>query len=150
VGGNAQIKAMKAVAGTLKLDLAQFRELEAFASFGSELDKLSQAQLDRGYKLTELLKQGLHAPLKVEEQVISLYAGTKGYLDDIPTSDVRRFESELLDEFRSRYSDLMKHIAETGTLPEEDKLKSAMRGFKDRFQTSDGGAETQGAKGGEK
>src|SRR3954465_11943685 len=88
VGGNAQIKAMKTVAGTLKIDLAQFRELEAFASFGSELDKLSQAQLDRGYKLTELLKQGLHAPLKVEEQVVSLYAGTKGYLDDIPTADV--------------------------------------------------------------
>jgi F-type H+/Na+-transporting ATPase subunit alpha len=137
VGGSAQIKAMKAVAGTLKLDLAQFRELEAFASFGSELDKLSQAQLDRGYKLTELLKQGLHAPLKVEEQVISIYAGTKGYLDDIPTSDVGRFESELLEEFRSRYSDLMEEIRESGKLPDEEKLKSAMKDFADRFQPSE-------------
>jgi F-type H+-transporting ATPase subunit alpha len=137
VGGSAQIKAMKAVAGTLKLDLAQFRELEAFASFGSELDKLSQAQLDRGYKLTELLKQGLHAPLKVEEQVISIYAGTKGYLDDIPTSDVGRYESELLDEFRSRYSDLMTEIKDSGKLPDDAKMKSAMEGFKDRFQVTD-------------
>jgi len=139
VGGSAQVKAMKSVAGTLKLDLAQFRELEAFASFGSELDKLSQAQLDRGYKLTELLKQGLHAPLKVEEQVVSIYAGTKGYLDDIPTSDVGRFESELLEEFRSRYSDLMNEIKESGKLPDEDKLKSAMEGFKDRFQPTEAG-----------
>jgi len=139
VGGSAQIKAMKAVAGTLKLDLAQFRELEAFASFGSELDKLSQAQLDRGYKLTELLKQGLHAPLKVEEQVISIYAGTKGYLDDIPTSDVGRYESELLDEFRSRYSDLMTEIKDSGKLPDDEKMKSAMRGFKERFQPTEAG-----------
>ena len=147
VGGSAQIKAMKAVAGTLKLDLAQFRELEAFASFGSELDKLSQAQLDRGYKLTELLKQGLHAPLKVEEQVISIYAGTKGYLDDIPTSDVGRYESELLDEFRSRYSDLMTEIKDSGKLPDDEKMKSAMRGFKERFQPTDAGkaeADTKG------
>ncbi len=139
VGGSAQIKAMKAVAGTLKLDLAQFRELEAFASFGSELDKLSQAQLDRGYKLTELLKQGLHAPLKVEEQVISIYAGTKGYLDDIPTSDVGRYESELLDEFRSRYSDLMTEIKDSGKLPDDAKMKSAMQGFKERFQPTEAG-----------
>ncbi|MGI8807540.1 MAG: F0F1 ATP synthase subunit alpha [Acidimicrobiales bacterium] len=139
VGGSAQIKAMKSVAGTLKLDLAQFRELEAFASFGSELDKLSQAQLDRGYKLTELLKQGLHAPLKVEEQVVSIYAGTKGYLDDIPTSDVGRFEKELLEEFASRYSDLMTEIKESGKLPDDDKMKKAMEGFRDRFQPTDTG-----------
>jgi F-type H+/Na+-transporting ATPase subunit alpha len=139
VGGSAQIKAMKSVAGTLKLDLAQFRELEAFASFGSELDKLSQAQLDRGYKLTELLKQGLHAPLKVEEQVISIYAGTKGYLDDIPTSDVGRFEKELLEEFSSRYSDLMTEIKESGKLPDDDKMKKAMEGFRDRFQPTETG-----------
>ena len=139
VGGSAQIKAMKSVAGTLKLDLAQFRELEAFASFGSELDKLSQAQLDRGYKLTELLKQGLHAPLKVEEQVISIYAGTKGYLDEIPTSDVGRFEKELLEEFSSRYSDLMNEIKESGKLPDDDKMKKAMEGFRDRFQPTETG-----------
>ncbi|MGH9279608.1 MAG: F0F1 ATP synthase subunit alpha, partial [Acidimicrobiales bacterium] len=110
VGGNAQIKAMKTVAGTLKIDLAQFRELEAFASFGSELDKVSQAQLDRGYKLTELLKQGLHAPLPVEEQVISIYAGTRGHLDDIPVGDVRRFEDELLDFMRTRRPELLDHV----------------------------------------
>src|SRR5207302_10698824 len=82
VGGNAQIKAMKAVAGTLKIDLAQFRELEAFASFGSELDKVSQAQLDRGYRLTELLKQPQRSPMAVEEQGIAIFAGTKGPPDD--------------------------------------------------------------------
>ena len=142
VGGSAQIKAMKSVAGTLKLDLAQFRELEAFASFGSELDKLSQAQLDRGYKLTELLKQGLHAPLKVEEQVVSIYAGTKGYLDDIPTSDVGRFEKELLEEFGSRYSDLMTEIRDSGKLPDDDKMKSAMEGFRDRFQPTEAGKDS--------
>ena len=152
VGGSAQIKAMKAVAGTLKLDLAQFRELEAFASFGSELDKLSQAQLDRGYKLTELLKQGLHSPLPVEEQVVSIYAGTKGYLDDIPTSDVGRFESELLEEFRSRYTDLLSEIKESGKLPDEDKLKKAMKDFADRFQpteASSGDAKSDDKKSGE-
>jgi F-type H+-transporting ATPase subunit alpha len=146
VGGSAQIKAMKSVAGTLKLDLAQFRELEAFASFGSELDKLSQAQLDRGYKLTELLKQGLHSPLKVEEQVVSIYAGTKGYLDEIPTSDVGRYEAELLDEFRSRYSDLLGEIRDSGKLPDDEKMKSAMAGFRDRFQPTDAGGDAAAKK----
>src|SRR5207253_324435 len=103
VGGAAQIKAMKSVAGTLKLDLAQFRELESFATFGSELDKISQAQLERGYRLTELLKQPLNSPMPVEEQVVSIFAGTGGYLDDIPVSDVKRFESELLDWFQTRH-----------------------------------------------
>jgi F-type H+-transporting ATPase subunit alpha len=150
VGGNAQIKAMKSVAGTLKLDLAQFRELEAFASFGSELDKVSQAQLDRGYKLTELLKQGLHAPLPVEEQVISIFAGTKGYLDDISTDDVSRFEAELLEEFRSRHSELLSEIREQGKLPDEDRIRKAMDDFAERFQPSDegGGAESNGQGGG--
>ncbi len=146
VGGSAQIKAMKSVAGTLKLDLAQFRELESFASFGSELDKTSQAQLDRGYKLTELLKQGLHEPMPVEEQVITLFAGTKGFLDDIPTDDVRRFESELLEEFRSRYSDLLQEIREGGKLPEEQKLREAVESFKERFTPSadgEGGSDAQ-------
>ncbi|MGH2393119.1 MAG: hypothetical protein ACRDGH_06425, partial [Candidatus Limnocylindria bacterium] len=98
---------------------------------------VSQAQLDRGYKLTELLKQGLHSPLKVEEQVISIYAGTKGFLDDIPTSDVGRFEAELLEEFRSRYSDLLNEIKESGKLPDEEKLKSAMKEFAERFQPTE-------------
>jgi len=133
VGGNAQIKAMKSVAGTLKLDLAQFRELEAFASFGSDLDKVSQAQLERGYRLTELLKQGLRSPMPVEEQVIAIFAGTKGYLDDLPVEDVRRFERELLEDFRSRHSDLLDAIRQKGSLPEEDTLKKAIGSFKERF-----------------
>ena len=93
VGGNAQIRAMRAVAGTLKTDLAQFRDLEAFASFGSELDRVSQAQLDRGYRLTEVLKQPQNAPVPVEEQVLAIYAATHGYVDDIPVKDVQRFEA---------------------------------------------------------
>ena len=101
VGGAAQIKSMKAVAGTLKLDLAQFRELEAFATFGSELDAVSKAQLERGYRLVELLKQPLNSPMPVEEQVVSIFAGTKGYLDDVPVGDVRRFETELLEFMRA-------------------------------------------------
>ncbi|MBV8984764.1 MAG: F0F1 ATP synthase subunit alpha, partial [Acidimicrobiia bacterium] len=137
VGGNAQIKAMKTVAGTLKIDLAQFRELEAFASFGSELDKVSQAQLDRGYRLTELLKQPLRSPLPVEEQVISIFAGTRGFIDDLPVGDVRRFEAELLEEFRSRYSDLLGDIRETKALPDEDKLTEAINSFKQRFQPTE-------------
>ena len=97
VGGAAQIKSMKSVAGTLKLDLAQFRELEAFATFGSELDAISKAQLERGYRLVELLKQPLNSPMPVEEQVVVVFAGTKGYLDGLPVADVRRFEGELLE-----------------------------------------------------
>src|SRR3954464_8700621 len=98
-GGSAQIKAMKDsdVAGGLKLQLANFRELEAFAAFGSELDRASQALIDRGRRLVELLKQRNGEPLRVEEQVISIFAGTNGYLDDLPVSDIRRFEAELLD-----------------------------------------------------
>ena len=96
VGGAAQVKAMKTVSGTLKLDLAQFRELEAFATFGSELDRVSQAQLDRGYRLTELLKQPQNAPVPVEEQVLVIYAGTKGWADTVPVSEVRRFAVEVV------------------------------------------------------
>jgi F-type H+/Na+-transporting ATPase subunit alpha len=137
VGGAAQIKAMKAVAGTLKLDLAQFRELEAFATFGSELDAVSKAQLERGARLVELLKQPLHAPMPVEEQVVSVYAGTNGYLDDIPASDVRRFESELLDYMRLRRTDLLLAIQTTGGLPEGDDLKNAIKDFKANFQPTE-------------
>jgi F-type H+-transporting ATPase subunit alpha len=95
---------------------------------------VSKAQLDRGYKLTELLKQGLHSPMPVEEQVVSLYAGTKGFLDDVDIDDVGRFERELLEEFRSRYSDLMGEIRSSGKLPDEGKLKGAIDAFKERFQ----------------
>src|SRR5437870_4750743 len=136
VGGNAQIKAMKTVAGTLKIDLAQFRELDAFASFGSELDKVSQAQLDRGYRLTELLTQPLNSPVPVEEQVVAIFAGTGGYVDDIPVDQVRRFESDLLEYFRSRHADLLDAIRNEGALPDEAELKQAVDDFKTMFQPS--------------
>src|SRR5918994_1964453 len=138
VGGDAQIKAMKSVAGALKIDLAQFRDLEAFATFGSELDRVSQAQLDRGYRLTELLKQPLNAPMPVELQVISIFAGTNGYLDDLPVEDVRRFESELHDFFRTRHAQLLATIRDTGQLPEEAELKQAVDDFKSMFQPTGG------------
>ena len=133
VGGAAQVKAMRAVAGTLKIDLAQFRELEAFATFGSELDKVSQAQLDRGYRLTELLKQGQNAPVPVEEQVLVIYAGSHGWVDHVPVSEVKRFESELLSFMRGEYAGLLENIRTTGALPDEAVTKAAMQKFKDAF-----------------
>jgi F-type H+/Na+-transporting ATPase subunit alpha len=133
VGGAAQVKAMRAVAGTLKIDLAQFRELEAFATFGSELDKVSQAQLDRGYRLTELLKQPQNAPLPVEEQVVVIYAGSNGWVDHVPVSEVKRFESELLSFMRGEYAGLLEKIRTTGALPDEAEMKAAMQKFKDAF-----------------
>src|SRR4051812_28045414 len=133
VGGAAQIKAMKSVSGTLKLDLAQFRELEAFATFGSELDAVSKAQLERGERLVELLKQGLHAPMPVEEQIVSIFAGTNGYLDDIPTSDVKRFELELLDFIRTRHTDLLNGIRTSGAMPDGDAMSNAVDDFKALF-----------------
>ncbi len=136
VGGAAQIKAMRNVAGTLKIDLAQFRDLESFATFGSELDKSSQQQLDRGYRLTELLKQGLNAPVPVEEQCIAIYAGTRGWLDTVPVEDVRRFESELLTTFRAQHADILDHIRTSGTLPGADKIDAALRSFVDGFAVS--------------
>ncbi len=118
VGGAAQIRAMRSVAGTLKLDLAQFRDLEAFATFGSELDAVSKAQLERGYRLVELLKQPLNSPMPVEEQVVSIYAGTNGYLDDIPVEDVNRFEAELVEAFSTRYRHLRDAIPTEKVLPD--------------------------------
>jgi F-type H+/Na+-transporting ATPase subunit alpha len=135
VGSAAQIKAMKSVSGTLKLDLAQFRELEAFATFGSELDKVSQAQLDRGYRLTELLKQGLNAPVPVEEQVLVIFAGSEGYVDEIPVSEVQRYESEVRAFFRASHPDILEEIRTSGKLPEGDKLETALRAFTDSFDT---------------
>jgi len=139
VGGAAQIKAMKSVSGTLKLDLAQFRELEAFATFGSELDAVSKAQLERGERLVELLKQGLHAPMSVEDQVVSIFAGTTGALDDIPPADVGRFETELLDYMRTRKAELMATIREKGSMPEGDALSEAVAAFKAGFQPTSTG-----------
>jgi F-type H+-transporting ATPase subunit alpha len=138
VGGAAQIKAMKEVSGTLKIDLAQFRELEAFATFGSELDRVSQAQLDRGYRLTELLKQGIGQPVPVEEQVIVVYAGTRGHTDDVPVSEVQRYESELRDHFRGNQADLLATIRDTGKLPEGDALEKAVAQFTTQFDAKAG------------
>jgi F-type H+-transporting ATPase subunit alpha len=137
VGGAAQIKAMKAAVGTLKGDLAQFRELEAFAQFGSDLDKVSQQQLERGYRLTELLKQGLHSPMPVEEQVVSLFAGTHGYLDGIPVGDVRRFENELIEWFRTRHADVLDTIKSSGAIADADAFDGIVKAFADNFQPTE-------------
>ena len=127
VGSAAQIKSMKSVAGTLKLDLAQFRELEAFATFGSELDAVSKAQLERGYRLVELLKQPLNSPMPVEEQVVVIFAGTKGYLDDVPVGDVVRFERELLEHVRSTHAGMLAEIRTSGV---PDGLADVVESFK--------------------
>jgi F-type H+-transporting ATPase subunit alpha len=133
VGSAAQIKSMKAVAGTLKGDLAQFRELEAFATFGSELDAVSKAQLERGYRLVELLKQPLNSPMPVEEQVLSIFAGTKGYLDDLPVVDVGRFEQELIEYMRTTHSGLLSELRTSGV---PDSLGAAIETFKETFTVS--------------
>ncbi|MFC7391856.1 F0F1 ATP synthase subunit alpha [Scopulibacillus cellulosilyticus] len=137
VGGDAQIKAMKKVSGTLKLDLASFRELEAFAQFGSDLDKATLAKLGRGQRTVEVLKQDLHKPYPVEKQVAILYALSRGFLDDIPLEDIRRFEKEYLAYLEENNQDLLKHIKEAGTLPNEDNFKEAISEFKKTFVVSD-------------
>jgi F-type H+-transporting ATPase subunit alpha len=133
VGGAAQIKAMKSVSGTLKLDLAQFRELEAFATFGSELDAISKAQLERGYRLVELLKQPLNSPMPVEEQVVVVFAGTKGYLDDLPVNQVRAFETGLLDYMRSRHSGLLAGMRSNPKADVPGELADIITAFKEQF-----------------
>ncbi len=139
VGGNAQIKAMKSVAGRLRLDLAQYRALEAFAQFGSDLDKASQAQLARGARMVELLKQPQYRPFSVEDQVISIWTGGNGYLDDIPVEDVRRFEEELLEFMRTRKPEVGKAIVEGGTLSDEvaGQIKAAVEEFAQGFRSSE-------------
>src|SRR5579875_3208098 len=140
VGGNAQVKAMKKVAGTLRLSLSQYRDLEAFAAFASDLDAASRAQLDRGSRLVELLKQPQYRPFPVEEQVVSIWAGTGGYLDDVPIEDVRRFEADFLDHLRRRQPGILQAIRETLDLPEETvtALKDAIEDFRKGFETSSG------------
>jgi F-type H+-transporting ATPase subunit alpha len=140
VGGAAQVKAMKAVAGRLRLDLAQYRELEAFAAFGSDLDAASTAQLGRGARMVELLKQPQYTPFPVQEQVVSLWAGTTGELDEVPVEDVRRFEAEFLDYLRREHSGLLQSIAETGQLDDDTAtgLEDAISSFKQQFETSSG------------
>jgi F-type H+-transporting ATPase subunit alpha len=135
VGSAAQVKAMKQVSGTLKLDLAQFRELESFATFGSELDKVSQAQLDRGYRLTELLKQPQNAPVAVEEQVLVIYAGTKGWTDSVPVTEVQRFTGELIEYFKGNHPSVLEAIRTKGALPDGDELDQGLASFLDSFDT---------------
>jgi F-type H+-transporting ATPase subunit alpha len=137
VGGSAQIKAMKKVAGTLRLDLASYRELEAFAQFGSDLDKATQAKLNRGARTVEVLKQDLHKPLTVEKQVAILYALTRGFLDDIPLTDIRRFESEYLNWLDHNRKDLLDHIVKTKDLPSDDDMAAALNAFKKTFAVSE-------------
>jgi F-type H+/Na+-transporting ATPase subunit alpha len=134
VGGAAQTKAMKGVSGTLKLDLAQFRELEAFATFGSELDAVSKAQLERGYRLVELLKQGLNSPMPVEEQVVSIFAGTKGYLDSIPVVDVRRFEIELIEHVKTRHGAMLAELRTNAKADVPADLGDIVAAFKAQFK----------------
>ncbi|MEH6943415.1 F0F1 ATP synthase subunit alpha [Bacillus sp. JJ722] len=133
VGGSAQIKAMKKVAGTLRLDLASFRELEAFAQFGSDLDKATKAKLDRGARTVEVLKQDLNKPLKVEKQVMILFALTRGHLDDIAVADIRRFEAEYLSWLDHNHTALLDEIRTTGNLPKEDAINAAIAEFKKTF-----------------
>jgi F-type H+/Na+-transporting ATPase subunit alpha len=135
VGGNAQIKAMKKVAGTLRLDLAQYRELAAFAQFGSDLDKATQAQLNRGERLMELLKQPQYKPLSVERQVVIIYVGTQGHLDEYPASAIRKFEDQFFAFMDSKHADILKTVRETGKLESdtEKALKDAIAEFKKIF-----------------
>ncbi len=138
VGGNAQIKAMKQVAGTLRLSLAQFRELEAFAQFGSDLDAATQAQLNRGKRLVEVLKQGQHAPLPVEKQVLVIYAGSKGFLDDLPVGECLDFEREMFNFFDARHADLLSSIREKSgmTAALETAVSTALREVKEQFKAT--------------
>lgn len=139
VGGSAQIKAMKSVAGTLRLDLAQYRELAAFAQFASDLDKATKAQLDRGQRLTELLKQGQYCPLPVEKQVMAIYLGTKGYLDDVAVKDVTRCEKEFLEFMESNHPEVGADIKTSKKISDENEaaLKNAIAEFKETFVASE-------------
>ncbi|MCC6408905.1 MAG: F0F1 ATP synthase subunit alpha, partial [Planctomycetes bacterium] len=135
VGGNAQIKAMKGIAGTLKLELAQFREMAAFAQFASDLDAATRKQLERGVRLTELLKQGQYAPMPVEEQILVIYAGSNGYVDELPTSSLKRYEEELLAFVRDKHAGILEGIRTKKALDDElkGKLKDALEAFGKKF-----------------
>ena len=142
VGSSAQIKAMKKAVGTLKSDLQQFRDLEAFAAFGSDLDAASKAQLERGYRLTELLKQGINSPMSVEEQCVVLFAATRGYLDNIEISDVAGYEASLIEWFRTRHSDALEGIRSSGDIADVDGFEAAIKAFTEQFEgaVADGSA----------
>ncbi|MBF0814619.1 MULTISPECIES: F0F1 ATP synthase subunit alpha [Staphylococcus] len=137
VGGSAQIKAMKKVAGTLRLDLASYRELESFAQFGSDLDEFTAQKLERGKRTVEILKQDKNKPLPVENQVLIIYALTKGYLDDIPVEDITRFEDELNQWAKSNATELLNEIRTSGALPKDDAFESAINEFKKSFSKSE-------------
>jgi F-type H+/Na+-transporting ATPase subunit alpha len=141
VGGAAQIKAMKKVAGSLRLDLSQYRELEAFAAFGSDLDAASKATLERGARLVELLKQAQYTPYPVQEQVVSIWLGTRGHLDSVPVADIGRFETEFLEHLRHQQEGILAEIRDTGNLSEdnENRLVGAVDHVKRAFSTSAGG-----------
>jgi F-type H+-transporting ATPase subunit alpha len=135
VGGNAQVRAMRKVAGRLRLDLAQYRELEAFAQFGSELDEATRQALNRGEKMVATLNQPQYAPWPIEEQVVALYAGVNGYLDDIPTDEVSRFQEELREYMHTEQDDIYKAIRDTGDLADDlaEQLNGAIERFKGMF-----------------
>jgi len=136
VGGAAQVKAMKQVAGTMRLDMAQYRELAAFAQFGSDLDKATQSKLNRGARLVELLKQPQYQPMPVEEQVSSMFAATRGYMDDVPVAAVRKCENELLEFMRNSKADVLAAIRDKKEITSdiEPKLRAAIEEFKKGFQ----------------
>ena len=139
VGSAAQIKAMKQVAGTLRLDLAQYRNLAAFAQFGSDLDKATLAQLSRGERMVELLKQGQYAPMSMEEQVVIVYAGTNGFVDDYPVASLNRYERELLSFMKSRKSDVLTDLKTGGKLEGdlEKRLRDALTEFAKQFSVEE-------------
>ncbi|MBI3580236.1 MAG: F0F1 ATP synthase subunit alpha [Ignavibacteriales bacterium] len=138
VGGNAQIKAMKTVAGRLRIELAQYRALEAFAKFGSDLDKATQQQLRRGSRLVELLKQGQYVPLPVEKQVVSIFAGTNGFLDEVPLEDVQRFDKEMHEMVEMKYPDILTTLAEQKSISDQlkEKLVAVLKDFAGKFKAS--------------
>ncbi|TWF78787.1 ATP synthase F1 subcomplex alpha subunit [Pseudonocardia hierapolitana] len=140
VGGSAQVRAMRTVSGSLRLDLSQYRELEAFAAFGSDLDAASAAALGRGARLVELLKQAQYQPFPVEEQVVSIFLGTRGHLDSVPVADVRRFETDFLDHVRRNHDGIFGEIRDTGKLSDElaDRIADVVKGFKQEFTATDG------------
>jgi len=141
VGGNAQTKAMKKISGSLRLDLAAFRELEAFAQLGTDLDKATQSRLDRGYRMVELLKQPQYQPYSVDEQIVSIFAGTQGLLDDLPAKQVRGFESALLRHVGQEFPELYEELEERGDLPDElaAKIKEVVVNFKAQWGMKDDG-----------
>ncbi len=140
VGGSAQTKAMKSVSGQLRLTLAQYRELEAFAAFGSDLDATSKSALERGARMVELLKQGQYTPFPMEEQVVAIWAGTTGRLDDVPVEEIRRFEREFLENLRISRKEILTTIAETGKLEDStvDAMVDALDAFKQTYTKLDG------------